>query len=138
MQKTQSLKSLAFHALERLERNKRRHTPKTNPPNFILRSSFNETKKDGSCSGGLSSFPHAFNPYGLSSLRDTYEERLAITEYDGQQSPLLAKRMAYVEAWVLVFSTLPYKEGPEQDWFSKRLQAAKEWLSSQGFELPEE
>lgn len=132
MTETHSLKSLAFHVLERLERKKHER----GSLNRVSQSSLSETKKERSFSEGSSSFPH--NPYGISSLGDAYDERRAITEYDGKQSPLVAKRIAYVEAWVAVFSTLPYKEDPEQDWFSKRLKAAKEWLSSQGLELPEE
>lgn len=70
-----------------------------------------------------------------SDLLESYEERLAIAEYDGQQSPTQAERIAYLGAFVDVLVTLPYDEG-EGDWFVHRIKAAKTWLLDQGIFLP--
>jgi hypothetical protein len=68
-------------------------------------------------------------------ILDDYEERLAIAEYDGQQSPTQAERIAYLDAFVSVLLTLPYDDGAG-DWLSHRITAAKEWLLAQNISQP--
>ncbi|MBP9691907.1 MAG: hypothetical protein KBD90_01075 [Alphaproteobacteria bacterium] len=70
-------------------------------------------------------------PQGLldnSSLLDDFEERLAIAEYDGQQSPLQAQRIAYQDAFIVVLNTLPYEEEEgyyDEDWLTRRIKVAQ-------------
>ena len=116
MRETPSLKSLAFKALERLERNTARNK----------RETLHDTK-NGSWVKPLSLHP---------SVLEEYEERLAIAEVDGHQTPLQAERIAYQDAFIAVLSTLPCNDHSDGDWLNKRIQAAKEWLSSQGLVQP--
>lgn len=74
-------------------------------------------------------------PLDATSLHDEYEERLAIAEYDGQQSPTQAARIAYLDSFAAVLVTLPYDDG-KWDWLAPRVNAAKEWLVDQGIPLP--
>jgi len=69
-------------------------------------------------------------------LSETYDERIAIAEYDGQQTPTQAQRIAYQDTFIAVLNTLPYKETHEGDWLDQRIKAAKDWLVSQGIEVP--
>lgn len=68
-------------------------------------------------------------------LLDEYEERLAIAEYDGLQSPIQAQRIAYLDAFVSVLVTLPYDSNKE-DWLPQRLNAAQNWLLDQRIKQP--
>lgn len=71
------------------------------------------------------------------SLIADYEERLAIAEYDGQQSVHQSHRIAYVDAFSTVFATLPYEDestDTKSDWLEKRLQMTQDWLRKQGVE----
>jgi hypothetical protein len=68
-------------------------------------------------------------------ILEEYEERLAIAEYDGLQSPTQAERIAYVDAFVSVLVTLPYDEG-DGDWLDYKVTAAKRWLLDQGISHP--
>jgi hypothetical protein len=65
-----------------------------------------------------------------------FEERLAIAEHDGGQTPTQAERIAYVDAFVSVLVTLPYEDFGK-DWFLGRIRAAQNWLLDQGVTLPE-
>lgn len=69
------------------------------------------------------------------TLLSEYEERLAIAEYDGRQSPMKAERIAYVDAFLAVLATLPY-EDPTEDWLHQRIKAAQKWLLDQGIKQP--
>jgi hypothetical protein len=64
-----------------------------------------------------------------------YEERLAIAEYDGEQSTIQAERIAYQDAFMAVLAALPY-ENVEDNWMVQRIKAAQEWLLYQGFRQP--
>ena len=72
-----------------------------------------------------------FSPY----CEQDFEERLAIAEYDGQQTTTQAERIAYLDAFVLVLITLPY-EGAKDNWLDQRVNTAKDWLTDQGIPLP--
>jgi hypothetical protein len=79
-------------------------------------------------------------PYEGSSLLDDYEERLAIAEYDGQQSSTQAQRIAYQDAFIAVLNTLSYEEEEgdcDEDWLTKRIKATQSWLVAQGVQQPE-
>ena len=74
-----------------------------------------------------------------SSLMDEYEERLAIAEIDGHQTPLQAERIAYQDAFISVLVTLPqeaYESSHGEDWLDARITAAKEWLQAQNLFQP--
>ena len=123
MHETNSLKTVASNALERLERNKPRNKIGTKASNSVSGPILCETKPE----------PVLLQ---LSSLQDEYEERLAIAEYDGHQNPTQAQRIAYQDAFIAVLNTLPYEETHEGDWVDQRIKAAKDWLVSQGIEVP--
>lgn len=79
-------------------------------------------------------------PYEGSSYLDDFEERLAIAEYDGQQSSNQAQRIAYQDAFITVLNTLPYEEAEgyyDEDWLTRRIKAAQSWLVAQGLQQPE-
>lgn len=65
-----------------------------------------------------------------------YEERLAIAEYAGEQSPDQVRRIAYLDAFVAILVTLPY-ENVEDDWMEHRIKEAHKWILAQGIEQPE-
>ncbi|HUX79472.1 MAG TPA: hypothetical protein VMW10_07010 [Alphaproteobacteria bacterium] len=78
-------------------------------------------------------------PFSKSSLLDDFEERLAITEYDGHQTSTQAHRIAYQDAFIEVLNTLPYEEAQgyyDEDWLTRRIKAAQDWLVSQGLKQP--
>ncbi|HUX80291.1 MAG TPA: hypothetical protein VMW10_11210 [Alphaproteobacteria bacterium] len=114
MNETSSLRSLAYKALERLERNKQRN--KTETKNIALSEPILPQR---------------------SFLSEAYDERRAIAEYDGRQTPTQAQRIAYQDAFIAVLNALPYEENLEGDWFIERIKAAQEWLVSQGLQQPE-
>ncbi|HUX78436.1 MAG TPA: hypothetical protein VMW10_01615 [Alphaproteobacteria bacterium] len=77
--------------------------------------------------------------FGKSSLLDDFEERLAIAEYDGDQSSSQARRIAYQDAFIAVLNTLPYDEAEgyyDEDWLTRRAKAARNWLLAQGVQQP--
>lgn len=79
---------------------------------------------------------------GLSdpSLLENFEERLAIAEYDGQQTHLQAQRIAYLDAFMAVLATLPYEEEEghyDEDWLTRRVKATQNWLVAEGLQQPE-
>lgn len=210
MHETNSIKSLACNALERLERNKLRNKSETNVIYPVSQTVSHETKNEGHLSGlsvpfegsfykklenrpgfltdktdrfknesnmsvlsvpsqgafekNLENIPPFFtdktdksgqggglsglsgSKYGISdqnsldasTLSDDYEERLAIAEYDGQQPPLQAARIAYQDAFIAVLTRLPFTEEPStENWLDQRIKAAKEWLLAQGFKQPD-
>ncbi len=70
-------------------------------------------------------------PYEGFFLLDDFEERLAIAEYDGHQSPVQAQRIAYQDALIAVLSTLSYEEENgyyDDGWLTRRIKAAQSWL----------
>jgi hypothetical protein len=73
-------------------------------------------------------------------ILDSFEERLAIAEYDGQQNPLQAQRIAYQDAFIAVLNTLSCEETEgyyDEDWLTRRIKAAQSWLVTQGLQQPE-
>lgn len=112
--------------LEKVENNLRKGGDKSDRFKFESNMSPNE--------GGLLSVLSGFSN-GLSGsgsfpfskdlgLLDEYEERLAITEYDGLQGPAQAERIAYLDAFIAVWATLPY-EDVEGDWLIQRIKEAQ-------------
>lgn len=55
-------------------------------------------------------FPGTFDE---ESLLYDFEERLAIAEYDGHQTPLQAERIAYQDAFIAVLNALPCEGATE-------------------------
>jgi len=68
------------------------------------------------------------DPFIKDSILDAFEERIAIAEYDGQQDPVRARRIAYQDAFIAVLNALPYKGTDDGDWLEERIRAAREWL----------
>jgi phosphoserine phosphatase len=71
------------------------------------------------------------------ALSYEFEERAAIAEYDGQQTPQQAQRIAYLDAFMAVLSTLPYEEVEgyyDEDWLTRRVKAAQHWLVAEGLQ----
>jgi hypothetical protein len=67
-----------------------------------------------------------FSPYG----EQEFEERLAIAEYDGDQTSLHAHRIAYLDAFISVLTTLPATD-LQRDWLDQRIQTTdlqRDWL----------
>lgn len=67
-----------------------------------------------------------------SSLLDSFEERLAIAEYDGDKTPLHAHHIAYLDAFISVLTALP-ATGPQRDWLDQRIQTSFAWIETQNF-----
>lgn len=66
-----------------------------------------------------------------------FEERIAIAQYDGQQTPLQAERIAYLDAFVSVLANLPQEDPAyKENWLEDRIRAAKEWLQDQNLFQP--
>lgn len=133
MHETSSLKSLAFKALERLEENKARNKRETkgllHVSHPIHRETLHETKNW--------SWVKLLSLH--SSVLEEYEERLAIAEYDGHQTPFQVERIAYQDAFISVLVTLPqeaYENSPGDNWLDARIKAAKEWLQAQNLFQP--
>lgn len=70
-------------------------------------------------------------PFDKESLLYEFEERIAIAEVDGNQTPIEAHRIAYLDSFMAVLATLPY-ENVEDDWVEKRIKATKEWPFGSG------
>lgn len=117
-----SLKSLASGVLEKQKRNKRERD-------------FESCVSSPVSPGPPKMLSQKKSLLQLSSLPDEYEERLAIAEYDGHQTPTQAERIAYLDAFMAVLVTLPY-EDTEGDWLGHRVNTAKEWLVDQGIDQP--
>jgi hypothetical protein len=60
-----------------------------------------------------------------------FEERLAIAEYDGGQTPLHAHRIAYLDAFISVMNALPATDS-QKDWLEKRIQTSLTWIEAPG------
>jgi len=70
--------------------------------------------------------------FNQESLLYDFEERIAIAEYDGHQSPIQARRIAYLDAFISILSTLA-EDDPYQDWLSEKIQIALATLEAQNF-----
>ena len=66
------------------------------------------------------------------ALSYEFEERAAIAEYDGQQTQLQAKRIAYLDAFVSILSTL-VEDDLQKDWLAQKIQTALATLEAQNF-----
>ena len=67
-------------------------------------------------------------PYG----EHDFEERIAIAEVDGNQNPIQAHRIAYLDAFISLLSVLAEKD-PHQDWLAQKIQTALATLEVQNF-----
>jgi hypothetical protein len=123
---TSSLKALANKVLER---NKDRNKPGTEALKSVPLPD-QPVPPNGTNSGADDATQYA-------ALSYEFEERLAIAEYDGQQTPQQAQRIAYLDAFMAVLSAIPHEENDKKEWFDERIQAAKGWLTSQKLEQPE-
>ncbi len=85
MLETTSLKALASNALARLERNK--------PRNKIEIKDFKGISAPILCETQNIALSKPFLP-GRAFLSETYDERIAIAEYDGRQNHMQAQRIA--------------------------------------------
>jgi hypothetical protein len=72
------------------------------------------------------------------SLKDDFEERIAIAEYDGQQDTLQAHRIAYESAVITVLNANPPNGSvkPGVDWLNERIKSVENWLLLEGIERP--
>jgi len=68
------------------------------------------------------------------SLQDSFEERLAIAEYDGHQTPLQSERMAYLEAFLTLLFDLTASD-PHREWLVQKVQAARATLEKYYFPI---
>lgn len=125
------MKSLAFNALERLEKNKSRNKTETNIPILVSRPMPFETKYETKNSVYFSSSSsNIFHKDNWDFLRDECEERIAIAEYDGNQTPLRAERIAYLDAFISILCTLT-EDDSHQDWLAEKIQSALRTLEIQ-------
>lgn len=118
---TLSLKALANKVLERNETwNKPgTETSKSVPP-----------LSQSSIPCGTDSGTDDTTEYG--DLSYEFEERTAIAEYDGNQTPIEAHRIAYLDAFISILSDLA-EESLHQDWLVHKIQIALETLEAQHF-----
>lgn len=72
------------------------------------------------------------SPFDENSLHYDFEERLAIAEYDGQQTEIQTQRIAYLDAFITILSNLA-KNDLHKDWLAKKIQIAVKSLETQGF-----
>ncbi|HUX79305.1 MAG TPA: hypothetical protein VMW10_06145 [Alphaproteobacteria bacterium] len=128
MHETSSLKVLAYKALERLEKNK--------PRNKIETKEFKVVSAPILCETQNIALSKPFLPE-RAFLSETYDERIAIAEYDGQQTPTQAQRIAYQDAFIAVLNTLPYEENYGNNWLEQRIKVAQAWLTAQGLHQPD-
>ena len=80
--------------------------------------------------GAVSDKSDSWNSKPVSQPYDEYEERLAIVEVDGNQTPIEAHRIAYLDAFISILSTLAEND-PHQDWLTQKLQVALATLEAQ-------
>lgn len=143
-----------FHSLESgtVEQTlNQRNSPRNNSGTFSLKAIANkvlERNKDGNKPGTAASksvppLPQSFSSCGTNGedgckvetddfLYD-FEERLAIAEYDGDQTSLQAHRIAYLDAFISVLATLPATD-LQRDWLDQRIQTSFAWIEAQGFQ----
>lgn len=125
---TSSLKALANKVLER-------NTSGNKPGTETLKSvplPDQTVPRNGTNSG-------ADDTTQYDTLSYEFEERLAIAEYDGQQTPLQAQRIAYLDAFMAVLAALPYEEVEgyyDEDWLTRRVKATQNWLAARGLQQP--
>lgn len=121
MHETRSLKFLSTLVLER---NKKWNNPETRCQNLVSRDFCCETKN-----------PHFLTPnFAFSSdLKDAYEERLAIAQYDGGQNALQAQRIAYQDAFIAALNALPNDDLENEtitDWLDQRIKATRQLITA--------
>ena len=73
--------------------------------------------------------PSTFNE---DSLCYDFEERLAIAEQNGYQTPIQAQRIAYLDAFISILSNLAEAD-PQKDWLAQKIQTAITALEAQSF-----
>lgn len=61
-----------------------------------------------------------------------FEERLAIVEVDGNQTPIEAHRIAYLDAFISRLWVLA-EDAPHRNWLAEKIQAALATLETQNF-----
>jgi len=97
-----------------------------------------ETRTDKTDKSDLSVLSGSiYDSFTEHSILETFEERIAIAEYDGHQNSDQAQRIAYQDAFITVLNALPYEDKEGADWFEKRIKVAKEWLLGQGIRQSE-
>ncbi|KAB2832859.1 MAG: hypothetical protein F9K49_07485 [Caedimonadaceae bacterium] len=101
---TSSLKTLANKVLER---NKDRNKPGTETLKSVPLSD-QPVPLRGTNSG-------ADDTTQYDDLSYEFEERIAIAEYDGQQTPLQAHRIAYLDAFMAALATLPQETSSQEE-----------------------
>lgn len=120
---TSSLKALANKVLER---NKDRNKPGTEALKSVPLPD-QTVPPNGTSSGADDATQYDVLSY-------EFEERAAIAEYDGQQTPLQAQRIAYLDAFISILSTLVEKD-PHQDWLAQKIQTTLATLEAQNFQM---
>jgi hypothetical protein len=72
------------------------------------------------------------------SIKDDFEERIAIAEYDGKQDAILAYRIAYEGAIMAILNANPPNDlvRPNVDWLQDRIKSAEDYLIAQGIARP--
>ena len=103
----------------------------TNVPNRVSRLSHGETEYE--TQNSVYFLPNLIGTslnYHSGILRDGYEERLA--EIYGNQLPLHAERIAYLDAFISIISDLAEND-LHQDWPAEKIQIALETLESHHF-----
>jgi hypothetical protein len=68
------------------------------------------------------------------ALSYEFEERFAIAEYDGQQTPLQAQRIAYLDVFISFLSD-EAKDDLQKDWLAQKIQTALATLEAQNFPM---
>jgi hypothetical protein len=114
-----------------LERNKDRNKPGTEALKSVPLSN-QPVPPNGTNSG-------ADDATQYDALSYEFEERLAIAEYDGQQTPKQAQHIAYLDAFISVLTTIPQETlclPYGEDWLDARIMAAKDWLQAQNLFQP--
>ena len=81
---------------------------------------------------GLSVPPEGLFPLDRDSLLYGFEERVAIAEVDGNQNPIQAHRIAYLDAFISLLSALAEND-PHQSWLAQKIQTALATLEAQNF-----
>ena len=120
---TSSLKALANKVLER---NKDRNKPGTEALKSVPLPD-QPVPPNGTNSG-------ADDATQYDALSYEFEERLAIAEYDGQQTPLQAQRIAYLDAFISLLLDLA-KDDLEKGWLAQKIQIALATLEAQNFQM---
>ncbi len=150
---TNSLKALANKVLERnRERNKQGTRVLKPVPPMPQSSSACGTNAKVDCKSEADNFLYEFNgtdrldpktnvsvvsvpaqgPFDKDSLQYDFEERLAIAEYDGGLTPAQAQRIAYLDAFISILSTLT-EDDLHQGWLAQKIQTALATLERQNF-----